>query len=60
MNRKKRKKGRTAYRDSKTGEFITKDEAEANPDTTQKETLPEPDPDRFIVEHTDDEESHGY
>lgn len=57
--KRKRKKGRTAYRDSRCGEFITKEGAETNPDTTQKETLPEPDADRFIVEHTDDEESHG-
>lgn len=35
-------KTRTGYRDSRTGEFITRREAERRPWTTQRESIPKP------------------
>lgn len=35
-------KTKTGYRDSRTGEFVTRREAERRPATTQRESIPKP------------------
>ena len=36
------KNSHTGYRDSKDGQFVPKDYAKKHPDTTQKESIPNP------------------
>ncbi len=37
-----KKKSHTGYRSSKTGQFVTERDAKKHPNTTQKESIPNP------------------
>lgn len=52
---KHREKANKRYRSAKSGEFVSKDEAAGNPDTTVSETVKTPEPDREETDHCDDE-----